>query len=187
VDIPRSTSSRECPAGARGVRQRHLDQHLTTTTQELHAPTSSAGDAPSDAGTPRSHRDEAEPVAAQRPGRSRRWSARRAVLPDRHAGCDGPTVLATKAARCVTASRGRAIVEFGLGRTPGIDAGMTTAAHKAVQVTKEMDARGQRLAACASTAVTFGAPPHCPRHVPRPVQRPLARRSTDAQGRRRGA
>jgi nicotinate phosphoribosyltransferase len=126
--------------------------------------------------------------------------------------CHFQTVLATKAARCVMASRGRAIVEFGLRRTPGIDAGLkaarcaflagavmtsnvlaerayripatgtmahsyveafpreidafrafarafpetttllidtydtVTAAHKAVQVAKEMEARGQRLA-----------------------------------------
>jgi nicotinate phosphoribosyltransferase len=126
--------------------------------------------------------------------------------------CHFQTVLATKAARCVMASRGRAIVEFGLRRSPGIDAGMkaarcaflagavmtsnvlaersyripatgtmahsyveafpreidafrafarafpetttllidtydtVAAAHKAVQVAKEMEARGQRLA-----------------------------------------
>ena len=126
--------------------------------------------------------------------------------------CHFQTVLTTKAARSVIAGRGRAIVEFGLRRTPGVDAGMkaarctflagatmssnvlaerfygipatgtmahsyvvafpreidafrafarafpenttllidtydtVTAAHKAVQVGKEMEARGHRLA-----------------------------------------
>jgi nicotinate phosphoribosyltransferase len=41
--------------------------------------------------------------------------------------CHFPTVVATKAARSVMAGRGRAIVEFGLRRTPGIDAGMKAA------------------------------------------------------------
>ncbi|HXV91238.1 MAG TPA: nicotinate phosphoribosyltransferase [Gemmatimonadales bacterium] len=34
------------------------------------------------------------------------------------------TVVTSKAARCVLAARGRAVVEFGLRRTPGLDAGM---------------------------------------------------------------
>jgi nicotinate phosphoribosyltransferase len=41
--------------------------------------------------------------------------------------CHFPTVLASKAARCVMAGQGRAIVEFGLRRTPGVDAGMKAA------------------------------------------------------------
>jgi len=41
--------------------------------------------------------------------------------------CHFQTVLTTKAARSVIAGRGRAIVEFGLRRTPGIDAGMKAA------------------------------------------------------------
>jgi nicotinate phosphoribosyltransferase len=41
--------------------------------------------------------------------------------------CHFPTVLTTKAARSVMAGRGRAIVEFGLRRTPGVDAGMKAA------------------------------------------------------------
>ena len=41
--------------------------------------------------------------------------------------CHFQTVLATKAARSVMAGGGRPIVEFGLRRTPGIDAGMKAA------------------------------------------------------------
>ena len=41
--------------------------------------------------------------------------------------CHFQTVLTTKAARCVIAGRGSAIVEFGLRRTPGVDAGMKAA------------------------------------------------------------
>jgi nicotinate phosphoribosyltransferase len=41
--------------------------------------------------------------------------------------CHFQTVLTTKAARTVIAGRGRAIVEFGLRRTPGVDAGMKAA------------------------------------------------------------
>jgi nicotinate phosphoribosyltransferase len=41
--------------------------------------------------------------------------------------CHFQTVLTTKAARSVLAGRGRAIVEFGLRRTPGVDAGMKAA------------------------------------------------------------
>jgi nicotinate phosphoribosyltransferase len=41
--------------------------------------------------------------------------------------CHFQTVLTTKAARTVLAGRGRAIVEFGLRRTPGVDAGMKAA------------------------------------------------------------
>jgi nicotinate phosphoribosyltransferase len=41
--------------------------------------------------------------------------------------CHFQTVLTTKAARSVIAGRGRAIVEFGLRRTPGVDAGMKAA------------------------------------------------------------
>ena len=37
------------------------------------------------------------------------------------------TVVTTKAARCVLAARGRPVVEFGLRRTPGMDAGMKAA------------------------------------------------------------
>lgn len=37
------------------------------------------------------------------------------------------TVVTSKAARCVLAARGRAVVEFGLRRTPGVDAGMKAA------------------------------------------------------------
>ena len=37
------------------------------------------------------------------------------------------TVVTSKAARCVLAARGRAVVEFGLRRTPGLDAGMKAA------------------------------------------------------------
>jgi nicotinate phosphoribosyltransferase len=38
-----------------------------------------------------------------------------------------PTCVATKAARCVAAARGKALVDFGLRRTPGIEAGLTVA------------------------------------------------------------
>lgn len=38
-----------------------------------------------------------------------------------------PTLVATKAARCVAAAAGRALVDFGLRRTPGIDAGLAVA------------------------------------------------------------
>lgn len=38
-----------------------------------------------------------------------------------------PTLVATKAARCVAASRGRSLVDFGLRRTPGIQAGLDVA------------------------------------------------------------
>ncbi len=38
-----------------------------------------------------------------------------------------PTLVATKAARCVAASGGRSLVEFGLRRTPGIEAGLEVA------------------------------------------------------------
>lgn len=38
-----------------------------------------------------------------------------------------PTVVASKAARCVAAARGKALVDFGLRRTPGIEAGVTAA------------------------------------------------------------
>ncbi len=41
--------------------------------------------------------------------------------------CHFQTLLATKAARCVLAARGRPVVEFGLRRTHGIDAGMKAA------------------------------------------------------------
>lgn len=41
--------------------------------------------------------------------------------------CHFQTVVATKAARSVMAARGRAVVEFGLRRTPGIDGGMKAA------------------------------------------------------------
>jgi nicotinate phosphoribosyltransferase len=41
--------------------------------------------------------------------------------------CHLQTLLASKAARCVIAARGRAVVEFGLRRTHGIDAGMKAA------------------------------------------------------------
>jgi len=41
--------------------------------------------------------------------------------------CHVQTAVATKAARCVLAARGRPVVEFGLRRTPGIDAGMKAA------------------------------------------------------------
>jgi nicotinate phosphoribosyltransferase len=41
--------------------------------------------------------------------------------------CHLQTVLATKAARCVLAARGRPVVEFGLRRTSGIDGGMKAA------------------------------------------------------------
>ena len=41
--------------------------------------------------------------------------------------CHFQTVLTSKAARSVIAGRGRAIVEFGLRRTPGVDAGMKAA------------------------------------------------------------
>jgi nicotinate phosphoribosyltransferase len=37
------------------------------------------------------------------------------------------TCVATKASRCVTAARGKAVVDFGLRRTPGIEAGLTAA------------------------------------------------------------
>ena len=37
------------------------------------------------------------------------------------------TVVTSKAARCVLAARGRSVVEFGLRRTPGLDAGMKAA------------------------------------------------------------
>jgi nicotinate phosphoribosyltransferase len=38
-----------------------------------------------------------------------------------------PTLVATKAARCVAAAPGKAIVDFGLRRTPGIEAGVAVA------------------------------------------------------------
>ncbi len=38
-----------------------------------------------------------------------------------------PTLVATKAARCVTAAPGKALIEFGLRRTPGIDAAVAAA------------------------------------------------------------
>jgi nicotinate phosphoribosyltransferase len=38
-----------------------------------------------------------------------------------------PTAVATKASRCVTAARGRSVVDFGLRRTPGIEAGLAVA------------------------------------------------------------
>lgn len=38
-----------------------------------------------------------------------------------------PTLVATKAARCVAAARGRELVDFGLRRTPGIEAGFQVA------------------------------------------------------------
>jgi nicotinate phosphoribosyltransferase len=38
-----------------------------------------------------------------------------------------PTSVATKAARCVAAAHGKPLVEFGLRRTPGIEAGLTVA------------------------------------------------------------
>ncbi|HUL70183.1 MAG TPA: nicotinate phosphoribosyltransferase [Gemmatimonadales bacterium] len=41
--------------------------------------------------------------------------------------CHHQTVVASKAARCVLAARGRSVVEFGLRRTPGIDGGMKAA------------------------------------------------------------
>ena len=41
--------------------------------------------------------------------------------------CHLPTVIASKAVRSVIAARGRPVVEFGLRRTPGLDAGMKAA------------------------------------------------------------
>ncbi|HYL55145.1 MAG TPA: nicotinate phosphoribosyltransferase [Gemmatimonadales bacterium] len=41
--------------------------------------------------------------------------------------CHFQTVVASKAARCVLAARGRAVVEFGLRRAPGTDGGMKAA------------------------------------------------------------
>jgi len=41
--------------------------------------------------------------------------------------CHHQTVVASKAARCVIAARGRSVVEFGLRRTAGIDGGMKAA------------------------------------------------------------
>lgn len=41
--------------------------------------------------------------------------------------CHYPTVVASKAARSVLAARGRDVVEFGLRRAPGVDAGLTAA------------------------------------------------------------
>lgn len=38
-----------------------------------------------------------------------------------------PTLVASKAARCVAAARGRDVIEFGLRRTPGIEAGLAVA------------------------------------------------------------
>ncbi|MCC7169554.1 MAG: nicotinate phosphoribosyltransferase [Planctomycetes bacterium] len=38
-----------------------------------------------------------------------------------------PTLVATKAARCISVARGRSLVEFGLRRTPSIDAGVAVA------------------------------------------------------------
>lgn len=38
-----------------------------------------------------------------------------------------PTVVASKAARCVAAARGKALVDFGLRRAPGVEAGVTAA------------------------------------------------------------
>jgi nicotinate phosphoribosyltransferase len=38
-----------------------------------------------------------------------------------------PTLVATKAARCVAAAEGRSLVDFGLRRTPGIEAGLAVA------------------------------------------------------------
>ena len=38
-----------------------------------------------------------------------------------------PTLVASKAARCVAAARGRSVVEFGLRRAPGIEAGLEAA------------------------------------------------------------
>jgi len=38
-----------------------------------------------------------------------------------------PTLVATKAARCVTAAPGKALIDFGLRRTPSIDAGLAVA------------------------------------------------------------
>ena len=41
--------------------------------------------------------------------------------------CHLATLVATKAARCVHAARGRTLVDFGLRRTAGADAGLTAA------------------------------------------------------------
>lgn len=41
--------------------------------------------------------------------------------------CHFQTVIATKAARCVLAARGRPVVEFGLRRAPGVDASLKAA------------------------------------------------------------
>lgn len=49
------------------------------------------------------------------------------------------TVLATKAARCVDAARGRAVVDFGLRRAHGLEAGMAAA-------------RASYIAGCAATS-----------------------------------
>jgi nicotinate phosphoribosyltransferase len=38
-----------------------------------------------------------------------------------------PTLVATKAARCAAAAPGKALIDFGLRRTPGIEAGLTVA------------------------------------------------------------
>jgi nicotinate phosphoribosyltransferase len=65
--------------------------------------------------------------------------------------CHFQTVLASKAARCVLAARGRPIVEFGLRRTPGTDAGM-----KAARCTYLV---GAEMSSNVLAGLTYGIPP----------------------------
>ena len=65
--------------------------------------------------------------------------------------CHFQTVLASKAIRSVLAARGRPIVEFGLRRTPGTDAGM-----KAARCTYLV---GAEMSSNVLAGLTYGIPP----------------------------
>jgi nicotinate phosphoribosyltransferase len=65
--------------------------------------------------------------------------------------CHFQTVLASKAVRSVLAARGRPIVEFGLRRTPGTDAGM-----KAARCTYLV---GAEMSSNVLAGLTYGIPP----------------------------
>jgi nicotinate phosphoribosyltransferase len=65
--------------------------------------------------------------------------------------CHYPTLVASKAARSVIAAGGRSVVEFGLRRTPGLDAGMK-AARSAYLVGAEMSSN-------VLAGLAYGIPP----------------------------
>lgn len=65
--------------------------------------------------------------------------------------CHLQTLLASKAARCVIAARGRAVVDFGLRRTHGLDAGMKAARCAYIA--------GAAMSSNVLAGLTYGIPP----------------------------